>query len=485
MFICESLCFFGLLVSTYCSFVLTDTVAGRAISMTTAVLMLTMEALDWNKRRWSYVKDATNWINLVAYIGVLTLDVLASVDSHFPHIDIARSIFIVLLCFCILEYLRMVPLTSLLIAITFKMVKDVIKFIVLYGVFQIGFSGSFFLLFQDENSRYNSYSEAFLATFLMLFGDFDSDLFLRLDGVKAVVANTLVLLYLVGAMVMLMNLLIAMMSTSYQEVLDVAKVARSIARAEMILRMESVLPDRIRAHIFDRSFWSEKQCARAYEKSVKAATYTANRNLPDDKSRSTQVENPRLRLLAEESDLSTLKKGEERPVAPTSATDTERVDSSSLAEPGGGRAKIHSKVMRKPGQQKKTNRLRTEYIVEPARPCLSDSVVFEFVDGNENFRNDLQQVQAKLEAKLEKSKTEQLGNSSSLYEQLVRQLDVQKQELQQELTKLEQRQEQQAKHFETKTDTVLMKLDELQRQLSSDGGSSSVASPSKRFSLKR
>ncbi|DAZ93597.1 TPA: hypothetical protein N0F65_011781 [Lagenidium giganteum] len=50
------------------------------------------------------------------------------------------------------------------------MVQDVIKFIVLYGVFQIGFSGSFYLLFLHEQSRYNSYGEAFLATFLMLFG---------------------------------------------------------------------------------------------------------------------------------------------------------------------------------------------------------------------------------------------------------------------------------------------------------------------------
>ncbi|DBA01770.1 TPA: hypothetical protein N0F65_010180 [Lagenidium giganteum] len=135
------------------------------------------------------------------------------------------------------------------------MVKDVINFMMLYGVFQIGFSGAFFLLFQDENSRYNTYSEAFLATFLMLFGDFDSDLFLRLEGAKAVVANVLVLLYLVGAMVMLMNLLIAMMSTSYQEVLDSAKAARSIARAETILRMESLLPQAVRKYYFTKSFW--------------------------------------------------------------------------------------------------------------------------------------------------------------------------------------------------------------------------------------
>ncbi|DBA01725.1 TPA: hypothetical protein N0F65_010135 [Lagenidium giganteum] len=516
MYICESLCFLALLVSTYCSFVLTDTVAGRGISMTTAVLMLTMEALDWNKRRWSYAKDATNWINLVAYVGVLTLGVLSSVESHFPHIDIARAIFIVLLCFCGLEYLRMVPLTSLLIAITFKMVKDVIKFIVLYGVFQIGFSGSFFLLFQHEDSRYNTYSEAFLATFLMLFGDFDADLFLRLDGVKAVVANTLVLLYLVGAMVMLMNLLIAMMSTSYQEVLDVAKVARSIARAEMILRMESVLPQGVRAHMFDVSFFSENQRARAYalhdaeQNSKFDATHEptnadgsgTEKSLPENQGSSVEAETSSMPLLTSmtKSDgtdaLGTQavlpKEVEQRPVTATSLRDADGVCS-----PTQKQADVSSdncgptatKALRKPNQKKKASRLRTEYVLHLLRPCLSDSVVFEFVDGNENFRNDLQQVQAKLEAKLEKSKTEQLESSSSLYDQLVHQLDLQQQELQkqlkQELQKLEQRQEQQAQHFETKTDTLLTKLDDLQRQLTSDGGSNGVASPSKRFSLKR
>ncbi|DBA01726.1 TPA: LOW QUALITY PROTEIN: hypothetical protein N0F65_010136 [Lagenidium giganteum] len=253
MYFIEAMWFLALLVSTYCSFISVDLTVARNMSMATATVMLMIEALDWNKRRWAYFKDVINWINLVAYGGVLALGILAAADLDLPHLDIARALFIVLLCFCGLDYLRMVPLTSLLISITFKMVNDVVRFVVLYGVFQIGFSGSFFLLFQHEGSRYNTYSEAFLATFLMLFGDFDADLFLRLDGAKAVVANVLVLCYLVGAMVMLMNLLIAMMSTSYQQVLDSAKVARRIARAEIILRMEGLLPHRARVYMFDHA----------------------------------------------------------------------------------------------------------------------------------------------------------------------------------------------------------------------------------------
>ncbi|DAZ97915.1 TPA: hypothetical protein N0F65_007256 [Lagenidium giganteum] len=254
MFVSESLMFVVLLVSTYWSFISSRAHAGRVVSIITACIFLLLEILDWTRRRWAYFRDVINWINLAAYIGIFIIGFYSQVDPTSELTALGQAILIVLLSFCGLEYLRMVPLTSLLIAVTFKMVNDVVKFIVLYGVFQVGFSGSFYLLFHDEGSRYDTYSEAFLATFLMLFGDIDSDLFFRLTGAKALVASILVLMYLIGAMVMLMNLLIAMMSTSYQQVVDGAKVARSIGRAEIILRMESLLPQHIREHMFKCCF---------------------------------------------------------------------------------------------------------------------------------------------------------------------------------------------------------------------------------------
>ncbi|DAZ97159.1 TPA: hypothetical protein N0F65_004773 [Lagenidium giganteum] len=239
MFLSESLLFLIMLVSTYTSFVSSDGSPGSKTSMVTSVMLLLLEALDIARRQWSYFRYVTNWINLSAYVGVLVLGCFFSEQPSSDDVQMARAIVIVLLCFCGLDYLQMISLTGLLIAITFKMLNDVIKFVVLYGVFQFGFSAAFLLLFHDQGSRYDSYGNSFMATFLMLVGDFDSDLFLRLDGTKAIVGNTLVVVYLVGAMVMLLNLLIAMMSTTYQQVLDSAKTARSIARAETIMRMEN------------------------------------------------------------------------------------------------------------------------------------------------------------------------------------------------------------------------------------------------------
>ncbi|KAJ0405491.1 hypothetical protein ATCC90586_000154 [Pythium insidiosum] len=163
----------------------------------------------------------------------------------------------VLVSSCGVEYLRMLPLTDLLVAMMSEMVRDVVKFLLLYAVFQFGFSGAFFLLFQgSETRRYSSYGRAFMSTAFMLFGDFDAELFLlprddhALDTV--VIANALLLLYLVGAVVMLLNLLIAMMSTTYEQVQESAKSARNRTRTDAMLRMESLLPLRQRIAAYDR-----------------------------------------------------------------------------------------------------------------------------------------------------------------------------------------------------------------------------------------
>ncbi|KAJ0405634.1 hypothetical protein P43SY_007735 [Pythium insidiosum] len=61
-----------------------------------------------------------------------------------------------------------------------------------------------------------------------------------------VVANILIIIYLIGSVVMMLNLLIAMMSTSYEKVYESSKSARNVARAETLLRMEQLLPSRLR-----------------------------------------------------------------------------------------------------------------------------------------------------------------------------------------------------------------------------------------------
>ncbi|DAZ92776.1 TPA: hypothetical protein N0F65_012453 [Lagenidium giganteum] len=255
MFKIESTLFLSLLVSTYMSFILpTASMLAKCmhvVSILGCTVFLLLEGIDWSQRRSSYFHDVTNWINLVAYTAVLGLDVCALSEANPQNTAMVKAVIIVVLCGCGVEYLRIFSLTSLLIAMMFKMIEDVVKFLALYTVFQVAFSAAFFLMFQDEDSRYNNYGQSFLATFLMLFGDLDSDLFLQLSGAKAVVGNGLVLLYLVGAMVMLLNLLIAMMSTSYEQVADSARTARSLARAELVLRMENLLPQSIRESKYD------------------------------------------------------------------------------------------------------------------------------------------------------------------------------------------------------------------------------------------
>ncbi|DAZ98072.1 TPA: hypothetical protein N0F65_001947 [Lagenidium giganteum] len=358
----------------------------------------------------------------------------------------ARAMLLVLLCLCGLEYLRMVPLTSLLISITFKMVNDVIKFVVLYGVFQIGFSGSFFLLFQSENSRYNTYGDAFLATFLMLFGDFDSDLFLRLTGAKAVISSFLVVLYLLGAMVMLLNLLIAMMSTSYQQVLDSAKVARSIARAETILRMENLLPHRVRVAMFNASFNATSQRDRVYaiHEGQRKQRNHGQQHVGVDAIK-TDASKARVPGLAHSGMLPCEKEAEPRHASHATSNASDTQSTRRLTQTNDKRQPAVPKLRKR--KQNHANRLTRvyDYVKGRRSPHLDDCLVIETVDGSESVQDDLRQVQAVLEARMDR-----------IQEQIAKQLEL----LRHDVQKLEQRFEQQVWAVEERQE-IQTKLEEI------------------------
>ncbi|TMW58115.1 hypothetical protein Poli38472_011703 [Pythium oligandrum] len=119
----------------------------------------------------------------------------------------------------VFQYLQMTEKLSILIAMMSHMVSDIIKFIVLYSIFLFGFSGAFYVLLLGSEG-YETFVDSLITVLLMLFGQITYDPFDKATGATWVVSNLLLLAYLVSVVIVLLNLLIAMMATSYAGVWD-------------------------------------------------------------------------------------------------------------------------------------------------------------------------------------------------------------------------------------------------------------------------
>ncbi|CAN0030798.1 unnamed protein product, partial [Phaeothamnion confervicola] len=125
------------------------------------------------------------------------------------------------------------------------MMKELSRFILVLAIVMMGFTVAFHALFSGDGaiSGYQTYSETLLTLFGSMLGGFDFDAFANVQYGQ--VGILLMCLYLTVMMVMLLNLLIAVLSTAYAAVTDnvekefhVSKalsVTESIKSAEMDL----------------------------------------------------------------------------------------------------------------------------------------------------------------------------------------------------------------------------------------------------------
>ncbi|KAG3140699.1 hypothetical protein PI126_g15865 [Phytophthora idaei] len=124
-------------------------------------------------------------------------------------------------------------------------VKDIYRFFLLYSVFLLGFSGAFYLLL-GGTSGYETFTTSFITVYLMLYGQLTYDNFKAAKGYTWYTSNFLLLVHLLSAVVVLLNILIAMMATTYAEVWDAAEAEALQSHAQAIVRLEKALTPKVR-----------------------------------------------------------------------------------------------------------------------------------------------------------------------------------------------------------------------------------------------
>ncbi|KAG3036398.1 hypothetical protein JG687_00002413 [Phytophthora cactorum] len=195
-----------------------------------------------------YFASFWNWIGVATYAAIICsipLEFIAFSELTQQVRNSVLALIIVCLWINLLQFLQMSRDSGLIIAMMVHMVKDIYRFFLLYSVFLLGFSGAFYLLL-GGTSGYETFTTSFITVYLMLYGQLTYDNFKAAKGYTWYTSNFLLLVHLLSAVVVLLNILIAMMATTYAEVWDAAEAEALQSHAQAIVRLEKALTPKVR-----------------------------------------------------------------------------------------------------------------------------------------------------------------------------------------------------------------------------------------------
>jgi hypothetical protein len=167
---------------------------------------------DWSVER--YLNDAWNGLDVLS-LGLVAGWALACCFPH--HFHVARSLLslsAIPLSLQMLQYISLIKSIGLLVLMIKAMIVDVMTFVLVYVVSIFGFGVCFYGLFFDEAS-FDSSGATLLYLFQSTLGNFD---FGALNGSYGGVGTVVLVLFLVLTTILLINLLIAQMSSTYSRI---------------------------------------------------------------------------------------------------------------------------------------------------------------------------------------------------------------------------------------------------------------------------
>ncbi|KAE9023769.1 hypothetical protein PR001_g11418 [Phytophthora rubi] len=226
-----------------------------------------------------YFASFWNWIGVLTY-GAIICSIPLEFVAFSEMTQQARNSVLALIIVCLwvnlLQFLQMSRDSGLIIAMMVHMVKDIYRFFLLYSVFLLGFSGAFYLLLRGT-AGYETFTSSFITVYLMLYGQLTYDNFKQATGYTWYTSNFLLLVHLLSAVVVLLNILIAMMATTYAEVWDAAEAEALQSHAQAIVRLEKALTSKARRDKFLQLLAVSKSKPKASARSTRERQYAVEK----------------------------------------------------------------------------------------------------------------------------------------------------------------------------------------------------------------
>ncbi|GMH39801.1 hypothetical protein BSKO_07699 [Bryopsis sp. KO-2023] len=193
--------------------------------------------------RWLFDWTITKWnvLELMSYCSVAILVPFLHV-KHSPLLPVLVGATNILLWWKMLYFFQLSPQMAHLVIAIFEIRKDMISFLLLALSVLLGFGLAFFVLFlwesgDDIEQAFGTLPRSCFSTFAMLLGLFDLEVFYSMQH-NETTAIFLFFFYVMAMVMVLLNLLISIMSDSFDRVKQYEETSFIKAKARILEDME-------------------------------------------------------------------------------------------------------------------------------------------------------------------------------------------------------------------------------------------------------
>lgn len=206
------------------------------VSLIWTIYSLVHESIQCYTSPWRHLSDFWNILDMFQI--VLSIAILVTYQLGLEDVEVLLAVAVFFRWYGLLFYLQAFRSTGPLIRMILAILQDIRWFLLVLVVGVLATGNAFYVLLRHEKEPgFSDTKELSLSMFKMLIlGDFDTDHIVK--GPFKHVNAVLFALSMVLVPLILLNLLIAMMSTSYERIKEETEKELNLLRAKLILEME-------------------------------------------------------------------------------------------------------------------------------------------------------------------------------------------------------------------------------------------------------
>ncbi|KAL9951626.1 hypothetical protein ACROYT_G044327 [Oculina patagonica] len=237
------------------------------------VLIITMfhvikELLQFKKQRLKYLLSFTNYLDWAGF-GMALFYILPPCDCKLGLKQEIGSLALFFGWVNLILFLRRFSSYGQYIIMLTTMFATLFKVLLLFFMFVMAFSSTFYLLLDEETESYATFPYSMMTVFVMTLGELNySDIFMPWDKLEyATLTNILFFLFVLGMPIILMNMLVGLAVGDIEKIQVNALIDRYVMQVELVLEMEETVPESIakRAHVKKHVEYPNKDESKFYE----------------------------------------------------------------------------------------------------------------------------------------------------------------------------------------------------------------------------
>ncbi|KAF0683444.1 Aste57867_24478 [Aphanomyces stellatus] len=217
-----------------------------------SLIVLGVEGLEFHGSNRRYLRSPWKLLKVAVFLVIILVETpldLGWVQLHNIQDADAQAILYAITSLALwvnfLQVLRVNESTGPMITMVINMVPDVINFLMMYMVFQMGLTCAYFALLKGQKG-FETFGTSFVTTYIILFGQLNVDVVLGQEAPRSIFLSTCVMFQFLIVAIVLVNALIAVLAMTAETVLERVKEQVVFNHAELILRAEITLPQWLR-----------------------------------------------------------------------------------------------------------------------------------------------------------------------------------------------------------------------------------------------